>query len=118
MVDMFDHEVAKAVEQSIPRRSDAANKIEKGAGAAAVSADGHYVEFLDAINGCGPVYEETSSRCYADVDFSIPIMEGILVGCAAQQVPGVLNWDSKTQSFDNPAADDLIRPYIRKGFEF
>lgn len=116
MVDMFDHEAAKTVEQRIPRRSDAAANIEKGSGAAAVSADGHYVEFLDAINGDGPVFEETSSRCYADVDFSIPIMEGILVGCAAQQVPGVLNWDAKTQSFDNPAADDLVRPYIRKGF--
>ena len=119
MVDMFEHEAAKAVARVLPFRSDAANKVEKGEGAAAVSADGHYVEFLDAINGDGPVYRETNSRCYADVDFSVPIMEGILVGCIAQQVPGKLAWDSAAQKFvGSDAANALLKPYIRPGWEF
>ena len=46
-------------------------------------------------------------------------MEGILVGCVAQQLPGKkLSWCSKKQSFDVAAANALVKPYIRKGFEF
>ena len=41
-----------------------------------------------------------------------------LGGCAAQQVPGVLNWNSSAQKFDVAAANAIIRPNIRKGFEF
>ena len=29
-----------------------------------------------------------------------------------------LAWDSTTQSFDNAAANALVKPYIRKGWEF
>ena len=46
-------------------------------------------------------------------------MEGILVGCIAQQVPGKLVWDAAAQSFGaNAAANALVRPFIRKGWEF
>ena len=93
--------------------------MNRSAGAAAVSADGHYVEFLDAINGIGPKFAETHSRCFSDVDFSIPIMEGILVGCVAQRVPGKLAWDSGRQAFIGcDAANALIKPHIRTGWEF
>jgi hypothetical protein len=117
-VDLEKHPVAKTVKRRIPFRRDAVDGQAKGPGAAAVSADGHYVEFLDAINCVGPVFEETGSRCYSDVDFSVPIMEGILVGCIAQRVPGKHVWDTEKQRFDNPVANALIAPYIRKGFEF
>jgi hypothetical protein len=48
-------------------------------------------------------------------------MEGILVGCAAQRVCETgqsLCWDTSKQKFDNAAANALIKPYMRKGFEF
>jgi len=45
-------------------------------------------------------------------------MEGILVGCVAQQVAGKLRWNAATQSFDNKDANALVKPYIRKGWEF
>jgi len=64
------------------------------------------------------VYDDTHSRCFSDVDASIPIMESVLVGVMSQRVPGVLAWNSCHQRFDNAAANDLMRPYIRKGFEF
>ena len=40
------------------------------------------------------------------------------MGTVAQQVPGKLKWCTKSQSFDNAAANTLIKPAIRKGFEF
>ena len=86
--------------------------------AAAVSADGHYIEFLDAIRGEGPVFAETGSRAYSDIDYAVPQMEGILVGVVAQRIGGVLAWDSASQRFDRTDANNLIRPYIRRGFEF
>jgi hypothetical protein len=92
--------------------------MDKSDGAAALAADGHYIEFLDAINGNGPVFAETNSRCYADYEYSIPMMEAILVGTVAQQVPGKLAWCSSKQSFDNAQANTLIKPVIRSGFEF
>ena len=80
---------------------------------------GIYGEFLDAIKGETPVIEETNSRCYADVGHSIPMMEGMLVGCIAQRVPGVLRWDSAGQQFvGNCEANAFVRPYIRSGWEF
>ena len=113
-----DHPACKEIAHTIAYRGDSVAGQAKGPGAAAVSADGHYVEFLDAIKGNGPVFAETDSRCYSDVDYSIPIMEGILVGVTAQRVGGVIAWDSKSQSFDRADANAFIKPYIRKGFEF
>ena len=45
-------------------------------------------------------------------------MEGILVGCVAQQVAGKHTWDSATQKFGDAAAQTLVKPYIRQGFAF
>jgi hypothetical protein len=120
VVDMFKHEACQAIARTIPFRRDAADGKADGPGAAAVSADGHYIEFLDAINGQGPIYRDTHSRCFSDVEFCIPQMEGILVGCMAQRMgKGVkLAWDSKKQSFDNAKANSFIKPYIREGYAF
>ena len=118
-VSTLEHEACKAVPTSIPRRPDLAVGNENAPGAAAMAAEGHYFEFLDAINGTSPVYDQVGSRCYSDVDFSIPIMESILVGTVAQQVAGTrLNWDSAKQLFDVEAANTLVKPVIRRGFEF
>jgi hypothetical protein len=100
------HPACTALGSFIPRRK------EKG-------ELGIYGEFLDAIKGETPVMEETHSRCYADVEHSIPMMEGMLVGCIAQRVPGVLNWDSANQLFLNSRdANAFVKPYIRSGWEF
>ena len=117
--DVKDHAACKVIPVRIPRRTDAAaGGMDKSSGAAALAADGHYIEFLDAINGKGPVFGCTHSRCFSDVDYSIPMMESILVGTVAQQVPGKLAWCAKKQSFDNADANALIKPVIRRGFEF
>ena len=118
-VDVFAHEVAKAVSRSIPFVEGS----EAVAGESTVEmkgfAEGHYVEFVRAICGEGPVFEQTHSRCFSDIEYCIPQMEGILVGVIAQQVPGKLVWNSAAQSFgSNVAANALVRPFIRKGWEF
>jgi hypothetical protein len=118
-VSTLKHEACKAVPVSVPRRPDLAIGNENAPGAAAMAAEGHYFEFLDAINGTSPIYRQVASRCYSDVDYSIPIMESILVGTVAQQVPGsVLRWDSAAQRFDCDVANTLVKPVIRRGFEF
>ena len=117
-VDIFAHEEAKKVARSIPFVGEAEVKVGKSTVEMKGFANGHYTEFVDAIRGVGPVYEQTHSRCFSDAEYCVPQMEGILVGCVAQQVPGKLVWDAATQRFDSKAANDLVRPYIRKGFEF
>jgi len=118
-VDVFKHELAKAVERRIPYCGVASSA---GDGKASVEmkgfGGGHYIEFLQAIRGEGTVYEQTHSRCFSDIEYCIPQMECVLVGCVAQQVAGKLAWNSASQRFDVAAANDLICPYIRKGFEF
>ena len=120
MQDMLKHPACVGIPTSIPRCGEGVSKVEAmgGAGVAAADNDGHYTEFLNAIRGEGPEYDETNSRCYSDVDFSVPIMEGILCGCVAQQVAGPLNWDSKAQKFDVKAANELYKPFIREGYAF
>jgi len=118
--DVFEHEATKNIERSIPYISDASSA---GDGKKSVEMTGmgeaHYLEFVKAIRGEGNYYEQTHSRCFSDIEYAIPQMEGILVGCIAQQVPGKVCWDSATQSFaGNAAANALVRPFIRKGFEF
>ena len=117
--DVFQHEAAKAVARNIPYcggpalTGDIKSSVEmKG------FAEGHYGEFVHAIRGEGNVYEQTNSRCFSDIEYCIPQMEGILVGCIAQQVPGKLNWCSKSQKFDNAAANALVKPYLREGWRF
>ena len=45
------------------------------------------------------------------------MLESMLIGCIAQQVPGKLNWSSAEQTFGQADADALLKPYIRKGWE-
>jgi hypothetical protein len=45
-------------------------------------------------------------------------MEGILVGCVAQRVGGKIAWDSAKQLFDRADANEFVKPFIRKGWEF
>jgi len=71
----------------------------------------HYLEFVNACKG--------TEKTYSDIEHSIPMLEGMLVGCAAQQVPGKLVWNSRKQKFiGNDAANGLLIPHIRKGFEY
>jgi predicted dehydrogenase len=115
VVNIKDHEACKAIAQSIPYRSDSPNEI-------AAASDSQYVEFLDAIRGEGPKFADVgNSRCFSDIEYSIPQMEGILVGCAAQRVCETgqsLCWDTSKQKFDNDAANQIIKPYVREGFKF
>jgi len=71
----------------------------------------HRSEFVRACKG--------EARCYSDIDVSVPMMEGVLVGCAAQIVPGKLVWDTRTQTFKgNRDGNRLVTPHIRKGWEY
>ena len=119
-VDIFQHEAAKTVARSIPFCAGSEAAVAGGKSTVEMKgfAEGHYGEFVNAIRGVGPWYEQTHSRCFADIEYCIPQMEGILVGCIAQQVAGKLAWNSATQSFDNAQANALVKPYIRKGWEF
>ena len=118
-VDVFEHEQAKTVARVIPFCAGSAAAVGESTVEMKGFAEGHYGEFLRAIRGEGPVYEQTHSRCFSDIEYCIPQMEGILVGVVAQQVPGKLRWDSAKQAFaGNAAANALLKPYIRKGFEF
>ena len=75
------------------------------------NTNGQYIEFVEACKG--------NDVCFSDVDHSVPMLEGMLVGCIAQQVPGKLEWSSRKQQFaNNPAANALVKPYIRPGWEF
>ena len=96
----------------IPRRKGTTENIGKDTNYEQVS------ELCEAIKGEGPVFRDTGSRCFSDVDYAVPIMEGMLVGCIAQRVPGALRWDSERQSFDSREANAMVRPYIRRGWEF
>ncbi|MBO5647299.1 MAG: hypothetical protein J6S30_00850, partial [Kiritimatiellae bacterium] len=69
-VDIFKHEAAKVVKRSIPF----ASASDAGAGGKSTVemsgfAEGHYGEFVNAIRGIGPVYDQTKSRCFSDVEF-------------------------------------------------
>ena len=117
-VNIFDHEASKAVPQSIPLIGAATVTTGKSTVEMKGLGNEHYLEFVNAIRGEGPYYEQTHSRCFADVEYCVPQMEGILVGCMAQRVPGKLKWDAATQTFDNKVANAFVKPYIRKGWEF
>ncbi len=117
-VDVFKHEAAKAVARKIPFCEGSVAVAGESTVEMKGFAEGHYIEFLNAIRGIGPVYAQTHSRCFSDIEYCIPQMEGILVGCVAQRVAGKLAWDATTQTFDNADANALVRPYIRKGWEF
>ena len=116
--DVFKHEKAKLVPHVIPYCAGSSAGDGKSSVEMKGFAEGHYVEFLNAIRGEGPVYDQTHSRCFSDIEYCIPQMEGILVGCVAQRVGGVIEWDSAKQAFNRADANAFVKPYIRKGFEF
>ena len=118
--DTNQHEACKAVAKTLTRcQGAAAGGMDTSAGAASLSADGHYIEFLTAIMEKGPTFRETNSRCYSDVEYSIPIMESILVGTVAQRLPNkALTWDSANQVFGEKDANAFYGFTPRKGFEF
>ena len=119
--DVFQHEAAKAVKRSIPYCNDKPSEVGDQTSTVEMKgfAEGHYGEFVRAIFGTGPVYEQTHSRCFSDIEYCIPQMEGILVGCVAQRLPDVkLNWCSEKQKFDVTAANQFIKPYLRAGWEY
>ena len=119
-VDIFKHEAAKVVPRSIEFCGGSAT-VEGGKSTVEMKgfAEGHYAEFLHAIRGEGPVHAQTHSRCFSDIEYCVPQMEGILVGCIAQRMPGKkLNWCSAKQKFDSDVANSFVMPYIRKGWEF
>jgi len=107
------------VPQSIPLVGGKTVKVGKSTVEMTGLGNEHYLEFVNAIRGVGPYYEQTHSRCFSDIEYCVPQMEGILVGCVAQRVPGKkLRWDSAAQTFDNATANEFVKPSIRKGFEF
>ncbi len=69
----------------------------------------HHWEFAEAIRG--------GNKPLSHHDHSVPLTEGVLLGCIAQQVPGELQWDAKAMKFRNSfEGNKLINPYIRDGW--
>ena len=77
----------------------------------------HIAELCSAVRGEGPLFPG-GHRCFSDVDYSVSILEGMLVGCLAQRLNRTLAWDAKARRFDDADANGLIRPYVRPGWEF
>ena len=117
-VDVFKHEAANAVPRDIPFCGEADAEVSGSSVEMKGFALGHYIEFLDAIRGQGPYYEQTHSHCFSDIEYCIPQMEGILVGTIAQQVPGKHVWNSAAQKFGDEKANALLKPFIREGWAF
>ena len=118
-VNIFDHEASKLVPQTIPLLGAASVELGKSTVEMKGLGNEHYLEFVNAIRGEGPWYDQTHSRCFSDREYCVPQMEGILVGCVAQRLPGQkLAWNADIQAFDNSAANAFLKPYIRKGWEF
>lgn len=118
-----EHPACRDVARRIPRL-DTDDDASRRTGAVP-APDAQCIEFLDAINGDGPVYGPEDSRCWSGIGHSVPLTEGILAGVAAQRFASVagkssaiLNWDSASQEFDVKAANPLTRTYLRRGFEF
>ena len=70
----------------------------------------HYLEFVNACKGEG--------KTFSDIDFSIPLVESMCVGCLAQRVSGKVVWDAKRCKSDNKEANRFIQPFMRKGWEY
>lgn len=84
-------DICKGVAESIPR------------------VKGHHWEFAEAIRG--------GAKPLSHHDHSVPLTEGILLGCIAQRIPSELLWNTKKMRFDNSSeANKLLKPYIREGW--
>lgn len=94
MMSVTKHEACTAVPVSLPRAADQNQRR----------------EFVDACFG--------RVRTTSGIAHSIPLVEGMLVGCIAQRVPGRLAWDAVAGRFDNPQADALLAPPVRAGWEY
>jgi predicted dehydrogenase len=71
----------------------------------------HHWDFAEAIRG--------GARPMSDYDHSVPLTEMVLLGCISQQVEGELKWDAKAGRFTNSeAANNLLKPRLRSGWEF
>ena len=77
----------------------------------------HIAELCSAIKGEGDVFPG-GDRCFSGIDYSTSILEGMLVGCMSQRLNRALAWDASARTFGDREADALIRPYVRKGWEF
>ena len=60
----------------------------------------------------------SQAKCFSDIDYSTGILEGMLVGCMSQRLNRTLAWNAATKRFDDKDANALIRPFVRKGWEF
>jgi predicted dehydrogenase len=71
---------------------------------------GFHEEWFEAIRGGKP------ATC--NFGYSGPMAESVILANVAYRVKGKFNWDAKTlKPEDNPAAEKLIRPTFRKGWE-
>jgi len=77
----------------------------------------HIGELCAAIKGEGEKFPG-GSRCFSNIDYSTSILEGMLVGCLSQRLNRPLAWDAAARTFDDADANALVRPYVRKGWEF
>ena len=88
--------------------------FEKDVGCCAVKeslprGNGHHWEFAEAIRG--------GDKPLSHHDHSVPLTEGVLLGCIAQQVPGELVWNAKKMRFENSSdANQLLKPVVRDGW--
>jgi hypothetical protein len=70
----------------------------------------HEMDWVRACKGGQPA-------C-SNFEIAAPYVEWVALGAVATRVPGKLLWDTKAMRFTNSAeADQLIRPYIRKGWD-
>ena len=73
--------------------------------------DSHHSEWIAACKGAQP------ALCNF-VDFAAPLTEVMLLGNLALQTGAAIHWDAPAmQARGNPAADRLIRPAYRQGWE-
>jgi predicted dehydrogenase len=94
MKALSKHEACLAVPVTLPRVKD---QNQRG-------------QFVDACRGL--------TRASSDVDHSVPLVESMLVGCLAQRVQGKVGWDAAKCLSDSAQANALLKPSIRRGWEF
>ena len=88
-------DICKGVKESIPRLPH---------------GKGHHWEFAEAIRG--------GDKPLSHHDHSVPLTEGVLLGCISQRVPGELKWNAGKMRFENsPEANKLLMPYVREGWD-